>query len=84
MTNPSSIFIKRIVSLVLKEHNSILKLINANQQLPRHHLNVLPTISGMKLNKNVSVLTLSQLTSDVNVSPVWNHLSGVPTKELAF
>ena len=84
VTNPSSIFIKRIVSLVLKEHNSILKLISANQLLPRHHLNVLPTISGMKLNKNVSVLMLSQLTSDVNVSPVWNHSSGVPTKELAF
>ena len=84
VTNPSSIFIKRIVSLVLKEHNLILKLINANQLLLRHHPNVLPTISGMKLNKNVFVLMLSPLTSDVNVSPVWNHSSGVPVKEHAF
>jgi len=78
MTNQSSILNKKIVLLVPQELNSIPKLTNVNQQLQRNHPNVLLIMFGMKPNKNVSVQMLSQLISDVNVLPVWIHLSGMP------
>lgn len=81
--NPSLIFIKKTVLPAPKELNLIPKLINVNQLLPKLHPNVLAITFGMKLNKNVSVPMLSQLTSDVNVLPVWNHLSGMHKKEPA-
>jgi len=82
VTNPFLIFIKKTVLPVLKEHNSIPKLISANQLLPKLHQNALPTMFGMKPNKNVSVPMLSLLTSDANVLLVWNHSSGILKKEL--
>lgn len=82
MINQFLIFLKKIVPLVQKEHNSIPKLINVNL-LSRYHPNVLQIMFGMKLNKNVSALMLSQSILDVNVLPVYNHSFGTSMKRSA-